>query len=195
VSADVALFDRFAPLYDRLAPGARRRPLVEALAHAERPVERVLDVGGGSGRGARALPVSDRVVVDPAAGMLRQARRHGLEVVRADGARLPVVDASVDAVVVVDALHHVADRRGLLAEARRVLAPGGVLVVREFDPTTLRGRTLATLERLVGFDSSFLPPERLRGWLATAGFGWTTATEGFSYTAVGRTESETPKNT
>jgi ubiquinone/menaquinone biosynthesis C-methylase UbiE len=59
--------------------------------------------------------------------MLDRARAKGLAVVRADAARLPVPDASVDALVNVSALHLIPDWRGALAEARRVLRPGGRL--------------------------------------------------------------------
>lgn len=59
-----------------------------------------------------------------------------------------------------------ADPERVFAAARRVLRPGGVLLIREFDPTTLRGRGLVAAEHLVGFDSGFWTPETLRDRLA-----------------------------
>jgi len=185
---DVALFDRAAPVYDTLLPSADADVLASALGRATRPITRVLDVGGGTGRAVRAVDAAERLVVDPSQGMLSEARDHGTATVRGDGSRLPVASGSVDAVLVVDALHHIVDQRGVFAEASRVLRPGGVLAVVEFDPTTLRGRLLVAAEHLVGFDSTFHPPDRLREAIATAGFEAAVVDRGFGYTVVGRTD-------
>jgi SAM-dependent methyltransferase len=86
---------------------------------------RVLDVGGGDGRLARLLPgLSVRcAVVDLSPTMLALAPRPA---VRADGGRLPVADASVDAVAALYTLYHYDDPRQPVGEARRVLRPGGL---------------------------------------------------------------------
>lgn len=182
---DVATFDRFARVYDMVMPSARQSKLDAALALARRPVQRVLDVGGGPGRAARAIEADCRIVVDPAQGMLRQARAHEMEAVAGDGSRLPVRDDSVDAIVVSDALHHIADQRGVLQEATRVLRPGGVLVIREFDPTTVRGRALVAAERLWGFDSTFTSPDALYADVEAVGLEPTVVERGFGYTVAG----------
>lgn len=193
---DVTPFDRFAPLYDFFMPSADRESLERGLARAERPLERVVDVGGGPGRAVRELDADWRLVVDPAAGMTQRARAHGLEAVRGDGARLPLADESVDAVLVTDALHHFGDQRGALREAERVLRPGGLLLVREFDPETLRGRALVLAERLVGFDSAFHSPDALAADVADTGLVASVVERGFGYTVVGhkRAESEQHKS-
>lgn len=184
---DVRFFDGVALAYDLLMPPTDVAPLREAFARAERPVRRVLDVGGGTGRASRAIRRlgADPVVVDYSAGMLRRARARGLAALRADAARLPVRDGSVDAVVVVDALHHVPDRGGALREAARVLAPGGVLVVREFDPGTLRGRGLVALESLVGMESTFSGPADLVRAATELGLTAGTLETGFEFTVYG----------
>lgn len=86
----------------------------------------VLDVGGGHGNLARLLPgLSMRcLLVDLSPGMLALAPRPA---VRADGARLPVADACVDAVAVLYTLYHYDDPLEPLREARRVLRSGGLL--------------------------------------------------------------------
>ena len=182
---DVARFDRFARHYERLMPASDVGPIRAGLVLADRELHRVLDVGGGTGRAVRALGVPERVVVDAAPGMLAEARRRGLGCVLGDAARLPVADASVDAVLIVDALHHVADQTGALAEAERVLRPGGVLVCREFDRSTLPGLLLATGERLVGFDSEFFTPDELAFAVERVGLDAAIPVRGFGFTVAG----------
>lgn len=180
---DVSLFDRFALLYELAMPPADAATLEAGLAFGDGEFERILDVGGGTGRAAREL--DGATVVDAAGGMLREARTRGVDGIQGDAGRLPVREGSVDAVTVVDALHHFPDAAVAVAEAARVLRPGGVLVVREFDPSTLRGRALVAAERLVGFDSTFYTPEELAATMADAGLVTFHPDEGFGYTVAG----------
>ncbi|WP_327051790.1 class I SAM-dependent methyltransferase [Halomicrococcus gelatinilyticus] len=184
-AGDVAPFDRFARFYDRFTPSADADLLAAGLAQADRPVERVVDVAGGTGRAVRAIDVPERLVVDASDGMLRQAHSNGLESVRGNAARLPLADGSVDAAIISDALHHVADVNGALGEAARVLRPGGVLVVREYNPATLRGTVLVWGERIVGFDSEFLTPDDLVERLDDVGLTPRVRNRDFDYTVAG----------
>jgi demethylmenaquinone methyltransferase/2-methoxy-6-polyprenyl-1,4-benzoquinol methylase len=186
---DVRFFDRIAWLYDRLAPRTAASPLLTGLARADRPVERVLDLAGGTGRAARAVATADDppdvAVADASRSMLRRAVRRGSMAIQADAGALPVRTDSVDGVVVLDALHHLPDPDAALAEARRVLRPGGVLVIREYDPGTIRGRALVAAERLVGFDSTFRGPDATARAVAEAGLDPSVLDRGFAYTVVG----------
>ena len=184
-AGDVQYFEWFSPLYDLFMPAADATRFERGFDLANCPIERVLDVGGGTGRAVRSVSATQRIVADPAVGMLSQARDHGLDVIRADGARLPVADSSVDAVLIVDAFHHISNQFRVLEEAHRILRPGGVLIVSEFDPTTVRGRLLVAGERLVRFDSRFYPPRTLRDAMQRSGFDATVTEEGFGYTVVG----------
>jgi SAM-dependent methyltransferase len=92
-------------------------------------VTTVLDAGCGDGAlavAAAACPL--RVIgLDAAVPMVEAARAHG-PVVRGDITGLPVADASVDAVVMVNVLYHLGRPTIALREARRVLKPDGLFV-------------------------------------------------------------------
>jgi len=184
-AGDLWFFERVAPVYDYLMPGADAAALAAGLDRAGRPVERVLDVGGGTGRASRALDVPDRTVVDASGSMLARVPP-GIGRVRGDARRLPVADGAVDAVLVVDAYHHLPEPVRVAAEAARVLAPGGVLVAAEFDPSTPRGRLLAAGEHLIGMESRFREPADLVASLDGAGLDAGIVDRGFGYAVAGR---------
>ncbi|GAA1854832.1 class I SAM-dependent methyltransferase [Actinomadura bangladeshensis] len=88
----------------------------------------VLDIGSGEGALSAALPHPPplRLVgLDASAALLRA---HPGARVRADALRLPFRDGTFDAAVAVNMLQHVGDPGRALREARRVLAPGGLLL-------------------------------------------------------------------
>ena len=147
-----AMFDRVAARYDLandvLSLGqdrAWRREVVQAVA--PRPGQLILDVAAGTGtssepfaeRGATVIPT------DLSLGMLLigKQRRPGLSFVAADALQLPYADASFDAVTISFGLRNVEDTAAALREMRRVIKPGGALVVCEFStPTWQPFRTL-----------------------------------------------------
>ena len=99
---------------------------------------RLLDLATGSGvlaaSLARACPQTRIVGADFCLPMLQQAQATGrLErMVVADGMALPFADASFDALTVAFGLRNMADYAGALREMRRVLRPGGKLLVLDF---------------------------------------------------------------
>jgi SAM-dependent methyltransferase len=62
----------------------------------------------------------------------------GVNVLIDDAAHLPFADASFDTVTIVAALNHIPNREAALAEARRVLAPGGRLILTMIPPGIAR---------------------------------------------------------
>lgn len=118
---------------------------VDALARRAgiTPASRVLDICAGLGGPARFLAsrrgcrvVGVELHPGRAAGMERLTRRVGLRhavgVVRADATALPFGAARFDACLSQEALLHVADKAAVLAEARRVLLPGGRLAFSDW---------------------------------------------------------------
>ncbi|HEX6497669.1 MAG TPA: methyltransferase domain-containing protein [Micromonosporaceae bacterium] len=122
----------------------RRRRVYDGLValSGARPGDRVLDVGCGTGyltrRVARAVAPDGYVVgVDPSSSVIGYAADHApdngaFEIARAQA--LPYADASFDVVVSSLAMHHVPseDRAAALREMRRVLRPGGRLLIVDY---------------------------------------------------------------
>jgi SAM-dependent methyltransferase len=98
---------------------------------------RVLDVGGGRRRGRFTPPASARWII-------ADIGLAGRPDVAADLLALPFRDASFDAVKATEVLEHVPDAARALDECRRVLRPGGHLIV-----------TVPFLERLHGDPDDF----------------------------------------
>lgn len=184
---DAWFFDRFAGLYDVVMWTADRQPIEAGFRQAAIDVETVIDLAGGTGRVARALsPAYDVTLVDLSRPMLTKARDYGLESVQGDATSLPMPPDAVDAVIVADAYHHFPDPDAVLDDVHRVLRPGGVVVVREFNPTTLRGGLVILAERALGWPAEFRIPGELASDLIAAGFDARILDDGFGYTAVGR---------
>lgn len=100
------------------------------------PASRVLDVGGGTGVHSRWLAADGHAVtlVDPVPEQVQIASGiEGVTAVVGDARSLAVEDGSVDAVLLFGPLYHLDSRRDrdlALAEARRVLRPGGLVMVQ-----------------------------------------------------------------
>lgn len=139
-----AIYTRLAPLYElwaRLTESRARRRVMELAS--VRPGEDVLEVAVGTGVQlvglARANPSGRTVGLEPSEGMLRQARRRidaagvsdHVELVEGSALELPFAEESFDLLVngyMLDLLPREEIPRAL-AEFRRVLRPGGRLVL------------------------------------------------------------------
>jgi ubiquinone/menaquinone biosynthesis C-methylase UbiE len=122
-------------------PFITRARLLDTLA--PQPGERVLEVGPGTGYysldvaralapgGALELLDVQRAMLDHTLGRAHEAGIANIDGTEADARTLPFEDASFDAAYLVAVLGEIPDRGAALRELRRVLRPGGRLVVGE----------------------------------------------------------------
>ena len=142
------VFESVAPRYDLMndlmSLGLHRAWKAFAVAMSGvREGDRVLDVAGGSGDLARALarrvgPTGAVWLTDVNRAMLEVGRDRLLDdgivlpLAQCDAERLPFREASFDCVTVAFGLRNMTRKEAALAEMRRVLKPGGRLLILEF---------------------------------------------------------------
>jgi ubiquinone/menaquinone biosynthesis C-methylase UbiE len=132
------LYDGIAERYDR-SEGAERRVFGSDVRRLARDARgEVLELAIGTGRTLPEYGADVRLTgLDLSPGMLAVARRRAsalgrtVELVEGDAQALPFADASFDTVLSVFSLCTVPDVPRVLAEARRVLRPGGQLLLTE----------------------------------------------------------------
>ncbi|NBA96360.1 malonyl-ACP O-methyltransferase BioC [Pseudomonas sp. R5(2019)] len=140
-----ASFSRAAASYDSVAELQRAvgTALLDSLPASLQP-RRWLDLGSGTGYFSRALaerfPQGQGVALDIAEGMLRHARPQGgaVHYVAGDAERLPLQSQCCDLIFSSLAVQWCADFASVLREARRTLAPGGVLAFASLCVGTLQ---------------------------------------------------------
>lgn len=203
------VFDSVASKYDLMndlmSGGVHRLWKHYTLARtALRPGQRALDVAGGTGDLARGMirQVGDRgevVLGDINAAMLTNGRQRltdagvvgNIRYVQLNAEALPFPDARFDCVTIGFGLRNVTDKAAALGSARRVLKPGGRLLVLEFSKPTVAGldkvydaysfNVLPLMGKLVANDADsyrylaesirrFPDQETLRGMMLDAGF-------------------------
>jgi len=130
------------------------------------------DLGCGTGETSAAIApfVARTIAVDRSGEMLQAARRRLRECANADVRRgeieaLPIADGELDAALMVLVLHHVPDPAAVLAEAARVIKPGGRFVVCDMLPHDREEYKQQMGHVWLGF-----PEEQIKRLLAAAGF-------------------------
>ena len=147
-------FNLVARVYDRVFHFLGPERLMGLLQ--PQPSERILDIGGGTGRVTGTFGDDYVVVVcDPSWGLLREARQKQMAACCGLAEQLPFADGAFDRVVMVDAFHHLCDQHVAAKETLRVLRPGGRLVIEEPDIRRWAVKWVALGERLLLMRSRF----------------------------------------
>ena len=175
-TAAAAYFEQVAPSWDHIRSLYVSETAVESAierAAGPGPFERVVDLGTGSGRMLTLLGRKAKMSVglDLSHNMLNIARANvtkaGLEKVELRhgdifATRLP--PQSADLVLVHQVLHYLADPAAAVAEAARLVSPGGRLLIVDFAPHQLERLREEHQHRRLGFADG-----EMRGWLKRAG--------------------------
>lgn len=169
-------FDRQAACYDTSSYSLHARKLyplfLSQLRHI--PHASLLDLGCGTGAMLelilRELPGTRCVGLDLSPNMVRAAQGRlpgNVEIVLGDAEALPFCGGSFDVVVCSDSFHHYPSPGAVLAEVRRVLRPGGVLLLGDTTaPWGLRQAVNLLLPFSHGGDVRLYGPEELEGLLS-----------------------------
>jgi ubiquinone/menaquinone biosynthesis C-methylase UbiE len=187
-------YQEIAPQYDRRYALHRYDGVAECVEAFVGPERRaVLEVGCGTGHWVSLLSERGHGVVgiDRSTGMLERARqkvgRAGILLATAEA--VPLRDGSVERVLIVNALHHFTEPARAIREARRVLAPGGKILIVGLQPrvqttdwyvyTYFESTRERDLER-------FPAQQQLQAWLEQAGF------DGVVHSIAQRFEQQVP---
>jgi ArsR family transcriptional regulator len=141
-------------------------------ALGKRPLGRLVDIGTGTGRMIELFgPRSTQAIgIDRSSEMLRLARVK-LEAAgihsslrQGDMYALPLADGSADSVIIHQVLHYAHSPAAAIAEAARVLAPGGTLLIVDFAAHEREELRATDAHIRLGFED-----EVMAGWFAAAG--------------------------
>lgn len=168
-------FDRHARQWDELArtllPVPEYLPRLLALLPAGGTM---VEIGVGTGGLLADLAArADTVIgVDHSPAMLEEARRRmagsggsSVDLRLGEMTHLPLPDTSADCALLNMVLHHAPDPPAVLAEIRRVLRPGGSLLIADLARHERETAREQLADQWLGFDEA-----ELTGWLKAAGF-------------------------
>jgi 2-polyprenyl-6-hydroxyphenyl methylase / 3-demethylubiquinone-9 3-methyltransferase len=171
---DIRLYDKLVDEWWRPSGAfAILRSIAAARAQLMPPPSRsgAILVDLGCGGGLLAPYVAElgyrHIGIDRSRSALGRAREHGVIGLRADVAAVPLTDGCADVVSAGEILEHVLDPSTVVAEACRILRPGGTLVVDTINATWLgRFITVTVGERVPGMapkgihdPALFVPPD------------------------------------
>lgn len=138
------------------------------------PAIDIVDLGAGEGVLSQLLARKAKSVIciDNSPAMVKVgtelAREHGIENLSyqlGDIEDVPLPDASVDLALLSQALHHARKPEAAIAEAWRILRPGGRLAVLDLNQHNFEKARELYADRWLGF-----PPNRLYHWIKACGF-------------------------
>src|SRR3990170_3422406 len=144
--SSIAVFDRFAREYDQwfIENSFAYMSEVEAIRRYIPDTGLGVEVGAGSGR--FSIPFGIKTGIEQSEEMARLARSRGLFIIRALAEELPFADETIDYVLMVTVICFLTDLPTAMKEIRRVLKPGGRLIIGFIDRESRLGRNYESMK-------------------------------------------------
>ena len=140
MSNNIEIFEKYAKEYDSWYDENRFAYESEILAFKKFTPKnkRGLEIGVGTGR--FAIPLGIKLGVEPATAMVEIARKRGIKVIKGVAENLPFEDSSFEFVLLASTICFVKDPLTALFEAKRILKPGGSLILGIIDKESFLGK-------------------------------------------------------
>jgi ArsR family transcriptional regulator len=174
-SATESFFGKYAPQWDQLrAQWFGDTFHLEGLLALMNPAWVVADIGTGTGAMLPMLSphVKAVIAVDPSAAMLKGAKARvrelalgNVDIRQGAAEHLPIEPATADVALLALILAYTTDPAAVLAEVRRILKPGGVVLIIDLQPHEVELFREKLNHRWMGFSQ-----EQMTQWLQAAGF-------------------------
>lgn len=135
--------------------------------------DEILDLGGGAGRIAKFFvgKVSEITVVDALPNMISQCQKQkGVSCIVADAENLALSENYFDKIIIIDAFHHFSNQQKTTKQIRRVLKPGGKIIMEEFNPEKFFGWLASKIEKTFDPKGNMLAPMALADLFNKHGF-------------------------
>lgn len=144
--SNIDVFNRFALEYDQwfIENSFAYQSEVEAIRRFIPDTGLGIEVGAGSGR--FSIPFGIKTGIEPSEEMAGIARSRGLFIIRALAEELPFADETFDYVLMVTVICFLTDPPAAIKEIRRVLKPGGRLIIGFIDRESHLGKRYESMK-------------------------------------------------
>ena len=168
----ITVIDRFAREYDHWFVENSFAYLSEVEAIRRFIPDTGLGVEIGAGTGRFSIPFGIKIGIEPSDGMARLAQSRGLFIIRALAEELPFADGTIDYVLMVTVICFLTDLPTAIKEIRRVLKPGGRLIIGFIDRESPLGRNYESMKDSSRFykRATFYSVSQVMDVLTAAGF-------------------------
>jgi demethylmenaquinone methyltransferase/2-methoxy-6-polyprenyl-1,4-benzoquinol methylase len=163
-------FDFLAPIFGRWAKPSESLKMKTLVDGSNTGY--LLDVGGGTGRSSMGMVGAflGIIIADSSIGMLHEASKVGLfHLVCCNSEDLPFPPDYFERVIMVDALHHVANYKTTIDELWRTVQPGGRIVIEEPDIHQFSIKVMALIEKVTLMRSHFISPLKIMSAFSNPG--------------------------